>query len=899
MRNVKLLNLRTIKTAWHTLAFKWIAFVAPFALIAIAGCAQRTTQPGAQPPPALPAESSATPAEARYLAQLDALIPEMAAERIPDRAEAQQAWEQTCFAAGRPEAEAERAAVCRAMLMRLGPATPEAARVWLLRQLERLSAEESVPGLASLLRDENARIRELARRALQQNPSDAAAETLRMALETTSDAAWRVALINALAARGDSLSAPFFIVLSRDEANPAVAEAAIAALGDVATLAAIQHLTRELPTPNGERRRQIAAALLRCAARAAANEQPLLAARIARLLLATPLCSHQHASALAVLAQSDPEAAHNVLKAIVKGEVQPELRSFAITLLVASPDPEAAAVVCDAAPTLPPDEQVILLASLAQRGDIAGRPAVSAALRSAEPDVQIAAVEALASLGGVEDVAALLDLSADASGDLAAAIQRVLVRLPGPEVDAALLDATRREADVAGRPAAIRALAARGNGQLLPLLLEMPQFWSPPDRTAAFKVLAERAGETDLPRVLILHTREQDEDVRIAADKAVVALCQRRAPASAQAEPVLSAYTEHSTSEPRARLLRLLSRLQTPAALETLRTAVNDHDPEVRDAAVRTLAEWKDAAALEDLREIAASSPDEAHRVLALRGFIRLVRAAGEPDPQARLTQLTAALELATRPDEVRLVLAALPAAACPAALELAQQHLATPALQNDAAVAIAQLARRLAAQHPAEVQEAFAQADAAEITDSTRRQVQEARDLIAEYAGYITAWAWCGPFSEDGQAFEQVFAMPLGPEASPAAADWRPLTAHQADNPWIFDLRTLSGCSDCCIYARTTLVADEAAAAELLIGSDDAVKVWLNGALVHENLARRAVQPDQDRAVVQLQPGANELMLKIVQSSGGWAFCCGVRQPDGAPLANVRFASPSAGPIR
>jgi hypothetical protein len=56
-------------------------------------------------------------------------------------------------------------------------------------------------------------------------------------------------------------------------------------------------------------------------------------------------------------------------------------------------------------------------------------------------------------------------------------------------------------------------------------------------------------------------------------------------------------------------------------------------------------------------------------------------------------------------------------------------------------------------------------------------------------------------------------------------------------------------------------------------LGSDDGLQVWFNGQkLVSENVSRGAA-PDQQKLTLKLRPGKNELLLKITQGSGDFAF--------------------------
>lgn len=75
--------------------------------------------------------------------------------------------------------------------------------------------------------------------------------------------------------------------------------------------------------------------------------------------------------------------------------------------------------------------------------------------------------------------------------------------------------------------------------------------------------------------------------------------------------------------------------------------------------------------------------------------------------------------------------------------------------------------------------------------------------------------------------------------------------------------------------YAWAQIDMPEEKQAILGIGSDDGVKVWLNGELVHENRTTRGVEIDDDRVPVTFKKGMNQLVLKIQNGGGPWGFCC------------------------
>jgi len=75
--------------------------------------------------------------------------------------------------------------------------------------------------------------------------------------------------------------------------------------------------------------------------------------------------------------------------------------------------------------------------------------------------------------------------------------------------------------------------------------------------------------------------------------------------------------------------------------------------------------------------------------------------------------------------------------------------------------------------------------------------------------------------------------------------------------------------------YAWAEVEMPAAATVLFGLGSDDAVKVWLNGKVVHENWVARPTRPDDDLLELKLQPGKNRLLLKVQNIKDDWSFAC------------------------
>ena len=298
---------------------------------------------------------------------------------------------------------------------------------------------------------------------------------------------------------------------------------------------------------------------------------------------------------------------------------------------------------------------------------------------------------------------------------------------------------------------------------------------------------------------------------------------------------------------------------------------------------MRSLSEWPDAAPAEELLELAHSSADRTHKVLALRGYIRMAGMSENPT-----AMYVGAMMLAERPEDKKLVLGGLGNADSAQALALVEQYLKDEQLQAEAALAAVQIASRLRQSDGATAKAALKNVIEVAKDRRVRRQAQDVINEMEQYEGYILVWLGSGPYTLQGKESRQVFDAAFAPE-KPEAEDvqWKQLT--RGIGSWDINLEsTFGGRDHCAAYVRTSIWSPKEQAAQLELGSDDAIKAWLNGKLVHANYANRGLAPRQDIVKVTLQKGQNQLTLKVVDHEGGWAFCCRVRRPEGSALEEL-----------
>ncbi len=108
---------------------------------------------------------------------------------------------------------------------------------------------------------------------------------------------------------------------------------------------------------------------------------------------------------------------------------------------------------------------------------------------------------------------------------------------------------------------------------------------------------------------------------------------------------------------------------------------------------------------------------------------------------------------------------------------------------------------------------------------------------------------------------------------------------------------KTLGHSRNCVGYLRNAIRSDRERTVRLDIGSDDGVKVWLNGETVHTANVFRPLTPGQDRVQATLKPGWNEVLMKVSQGGGDWGGWLRVTGEDGNPISglSVRHAARAA----
>jgi HEAT repeat protein len=770
-----------------------------------------------------------------------------------------------------------------------GPAGDEAKYV-ICRMLAQIGTEESLPVLAKMLVDE--KTAHIACLAVGVNPSPKAGAALREALGAAQGKAL-VCVIGVLGDRRDQESTAAIGKLAAS-ADPAVVEASLAALGRIGSLPAAEILAKARAGADAKARTQASLALLQCAERlVAAGKKPEAAAIYQELAKVKGMELVRRGAIIGILTLGGPDAVSLALATLRNDNRM--MRATAINAIPTLQGDGIAEKFAAELPSQPPAVQALLVEALADRTEAAVRPIIMSAARSQSAEVRLAALKALAKVGDASCVAVLARAAGEEESDEAKRAALVALRnLGGKDVDAAIV-ASLKAAKPEVRAQLIEILHDRGAAGVVPALLLEAGSPEAAVRAAAFKALGRLAEAKDLPAILEVFVKSQG-DAGPEAEGAVVAVSRKVADEGARADAVLAALRTAATPAAKGALLRILKGLATAKALEAVQAALKDSDPQVQQAAVRSLAEWPDARPLAALVDVCRATPSDTMRVVALRGCVRMLGQGGGLPTADTMKAYADMMALAKRPEEKRLVLAALGNVAHPAALAMIQSCMADDAVAAEASLAAVSAARSMMGLYRDEVRAAMTKL-AAETKDAeTKKQAQQILREIGALGDTLTAWQAAGPYTDAGKNYTQLYETVFPPEL-PDAKDvaWRvlPVSVKPGKGPAVLNLLVIGEGDNRVAYLRTWVHSAKAQDARIEGGSDDGLKVWLNGKVVINENRGGACVPGMFKADVALRQGANLVFVKVTQGSGPWDLCLRLCGRDGKPLEGIRV-SPS-----
>ncbi len=751
-----------------------------------------------------------------------------------------------------------------------------AAKQYACRLLALTATVREVPPLAGCLLDPQ--MSHMALYALVHIQDPAVDEVLMEALEKGDEKA-KLGIITALGNRKSEAAVGKLAGFLHSESSVVAAEA-VKSLGKIGTESAAEAIQAAM----AEKRMDavtLEEAYLNCASQLPAKGNQARAAEMYLQVYQTAQTNASRGAALVGLAALQDQASVSYIMETLAGE-DAYLIPIAVRLAQQYPGQDFTVRLCEALPGLDAAGQVLVIQALAVRADKAALGTLrKMAAGSEDVLVRAAAIEVLGGLGEAADVKLLAEKAADSDRVEAEAAQKALYVLSGDDVIErmiGLLDQT----DGTEKVILIETLAAREAQEAVRKLVELLDTQEPAVRKACWKGLGVLGQAENMPvlvdKLLAVRIEEQKE-----AENAVVAIARCSGQIRESTNLIMEKLKAAREVPVRCRILRVLGEIGDPAALVVLSLGLQDEEEAVREAALRALAGWPTAEPMNDLLAVAEKSKSHLHRILALRGYIDMVDKATGFSGEGKIMRYQAAMKLAGQAAEQKKVLAAVSKISTLSAFQMAAGYRANPVLKEEAGMAACAIAKNIYVKHGQEIKKVLTEIAADPTAGMIADPARELVHAIETLQDYILEWEVSGPYVQEGKGCQELFDIPFAPELDGGQqAKWQAMpVGTDPAQPWYLDLLgALNGGEQRAAYLRTTLRADaDGSAILLLVGSDDGIKIWLNGKVVLANNTMRPFTKDQDQVEVKLVKGENRLLLKVTQNNQGWGAAVRVKR--------------------
>ncbi|MBI9016261.1 MAG: ThuA domain-containing protein [Phycisphaerae bacterium] len=750
------------------------------------------------------------------------------------------------------------------------------------RLLSVVGKESSVNPLVSLLADD--KTAGMALYALGTIEGLAVDEALRNALPKVK-AEVQIGIINVIGQRKDSYAVEA-LTKAIGQGKEETVLAGINALGHIADHQAAKVLNQFI-VDNSDPKIKAAAydALLRCAESFAANDTDA-ASKAYRLIYETAGSDYLRAAGLNGLLSCSGEKAGKLVVEVLKSGDQ----AMAIAVLGQVRKSSSVKQLKSYVALMPELQSAVraqLLSALAETKDPTVLPAIIAAIADPDQRVRLTAIAVLPNVGGVEEIKLLLDKTINGSREEQAAARESLKRLRGKKVDAAML-AMLDNAEAAVKIELITAISSRGlSGDLvmLPLIKIAATEASSKVRQEALKALPGFVKAKDFTALVqLILILENDRDRSLAINVAEAAY---------RCGDVDMAIVKKSLAvedvAKKVSIIELAGKLSAANCLEELAEILKSDNPVLKTAVIKALSQWQSDEPIMSLYEIAKNSQVRKDKVLAFRGFVKLIGQNSNRPGEVSAKYCRDGMAIAETATDKRQVIAAI--GQCPAweTFTLAYEYIQSADLANDAAAVTVSIGQKVAGYNPSQVREVIQSIIGnSNIADNIKNEGKEILKKIAANEAFITDWKVSGPYQMAGKDYAALFDIAFAPEKNEAVA-WKNLSAANRGQKAINLLKEYNG-ESCVMYLATSIYVDSEQTAKVNFGSDDGAKVWINKQNVFGINASRAHTHGVDKFDIKLNKGWNTILAKITQGAGDWALSMEIRDLSGKPVKGMRI---------
>lgn len=595
--------------------------------------------------------------------------------------------------------EANRITISNAYVKALDTATDREIQAFIIRQLERLAKDEAVDKLATFLKKES--LSAPAASALAAIGSPAAINVLQNELRATSNDEIKADIVNALGYVGDTTSEIAILNLV-NSTNPKLAQTAIVALGKVGSTTSLKELDKLSKKANyASDYSGATGAYLNLIARLIEQGDVANAAKAAKSLEASAKKANAQATRLAatklMMDANSQDVNSIVLKALKDPCTQYRLEVLTHAMVLTNGNPDILLTeVMDTYPKSNEDQKYTILVWLKESAQCpknaeviraAALDELVATLNNEHLEVQQEAALTLAQLDDAKTIAPLADMILSENTVTIDIAKSALASMKGNIADP--LAARLSIANDNSKLAILELLAQRRASKYLSDVIALTNIGSDEVKVGAYKALKNLVVANDINSMYSLLNSADDQYIPALQDAVVAALNDM---------PTDERYTEISTqisqvpADKKYLYYMPLASIPGVESLAILQQGFDEGDQVAKDAAFEALVSRTDVDVAELLLDICKDSSAVNYFDQALHAYTKLV-SGSSLSGENQTIYLRDAMHIAKTDDQKKAILRGLKKADTFQAMLFAGQFLDQPAVQQDAAQAVMDIA--------------------------------------------------------------------------------------------------------------------------------------------------------------------------------------------------------------
>ncbi|HOL18621.1 MAG TPA: HEAT repeat domain-containing protein [Candidatus Hydrogenedens sp.] len=743
---------------------------------------------------------------------------------------------------------------------------------FIARQLVVIATPSVVPGIEPLLK--NNETIDIGCRILEQIPGKEATQSLIKVLKqesiTEDD---EVAIINSLGRRKDSLSVE---TLSQYLENPSqkLQNSVIIALGSIGGKEAGSILWNWAKSKSMLENSNVQSALLKIASRLAEEltEKDMALEIYSSLFSNDKVTPINRAYALRGLVQlKGKDAFEEVWQSV--GSEDTVLSSSGIDLLKdkAFPDTLLSERCVSTLETAKPRLQFGLLEVIASRKITDVVPQVLNLIEKSDGELKLSAIQCLSRVGDTRAIEPLMNIALSGPRDVRETAKDALIKLDNPDGNKYLMDKMQKgNLDV--RKLAVELLTERRAVEAKEIMKNTIIKNDKDIIDEALNYFAILGDEQDLP--FLFDKLMADIENSSSYIPALSLIIDRTGDEGKKVKIIMDQWVKCNNDLQKKSLISLLGNIKSPEACAVLERFLTS-EPALKTNIFQSMGQCVDVNTLEKIiNEVEKENVDEVKNA-GILSSLNILRTLNLTDKQKFDYYITLWKLTGENPTIQKNILGGFTKLSLVEVLDFIEGIKVNDTIKADWANVRFNVAKNISFSYPSRTMSILEEM-LPNLKDNQAKEVENLLKGLKNKGEFLCSWSISGPYRMEDYSARRLFdEVSLPPETDlNSVKDWRILPLKVRDDGLIYaDLAEYSGGEvECVAYVACKITVPEPVEGKILLGTNDGVKVWLNGKLVHSFAEGRTMIPEQDNVPVKLEKN-NILLMAIYNQGAAWEF--------------------------